>query len=150
MVGDVVAGHRQDAFEGEFSALGVDADPLVGVRRQFAEDAEHLSTSGLDEAEFFFKVAVVVEQLGGVEVFVGGDEGRLVQGEDAFHAVGQDRLEVGDVGDDLENRPLALDGAGGLLGKTDGEDGLTELLGSGGVTVEKFGKAGLRKHERGP
>ena len=52
--------------------------------------------------------AQVVSQGHGEAVFVGTDEGRLFLGDDAFHAVGHDRLEVGEVADDFQRAPFAL------------------------------------------
>jgi len=80
----------------------------------------------------------VVIEGGHVLVFVDADEQGAIEGEGAFHAVGEELVGVGEVADDLEDGPFVGDGAGAevVFGKAgDGGEEVDGALGVGGEEV---------------
>ncbi len=83
--------------------------------RKCLQDAGHRLAGQFDDLEFFLEVAIVVGEAGGEEVGIPAGQQRIVFSDDPFHASRVHGLEIGEVTDDFEDRPLAGNRAGDQL-----------------------------------
>ena len=104
---DVIRRYLQYLFEGERTALVVNALPLQGRLGQLAQDADHLPARQVKDGQFLFQIAVLIGQGGSKAVLVGPEQGRLFFGNDPFHAVGHDRVEIDQMAHNFHRAPFA-------------------------------------------
>ncbi len=118
----------------DISAQGDDAGAVVGalteecVVGQEPEHARPLPAADVEEGESVFERLLVVMKAFDVGRFVGVEKGRIVFGEDSLHAVDGDGVAIGQVDDQLLNRPGAGPGASEQVFAREPGDCLPELL----------------------
>lgn len=135
MVAEVPDRLGEDLIESDEALFTVEAGAGEVFRRDGAEDGRDLPARDVDHVEFDFGIALSVGEGGGKELWVGEGERGLVFGKDAFDAVGEDGLGVGEVAEDFECAPLAGDGSRGEMGGSHAVDGAAEFSRTGEVIV---------------
>ncbi len=92
---DVLNNAPEQLFQSAPATLRVHARALQRGLGKCAKNARELAARALDNDQLFFYLELVVLEGGQEAVLVGTDQRWVVLGNDAFHAVGVNRLKVG-------------------------------------------------------
>ena len=91
------------------------------------QDAGHLPAGEGDQLDLLLDIPVVVTERAGVAGALGTEQERPVRGDRPLHPVGEELLAVGQVADDLQGAPAALNGPGSELLGGQARHGVPEL-----------------------
>ena len=99
----------QKGSQAEWASFAVATDSLEVGYGNGSQNCGHLLANNLDQFQFTFEVSIVIGEFRSKLVGVSAEECRLVFGERPFHAIGVNRLKVGEVCDEFERAPFARD-----------------------------------------
>ena len=86
------------------------ARPLPRPGRRGRQDARDLASAEIEERDFLLDVPLVVRERGLHQIGLDAVEGRPILREDSLDAMGDVRVRVGEVADDLQGAPSPGDG----------------------------------------
>ena len=136
----------------DIAAHGDDACAVVRAlaqERVVGQEPEHarpLSPADFEECQCVFEGLLVVKEPLDVGCFVGVEQRRIVFGEDALHPVDGDGVAVGQVDDQLLNRPVAGPGSSESGFAREPLDSVPELLAPGGVGFDQVAVHGCSSY----
>ena len=145
VVRDVAGDSLQECSQAEWASFAVATDSLEVGCRNGSQDCGHLLANVLDQFQFTFEVSIVIGEFRGKLVGVSAEEGRLVFGERPLHAVGVNRLKVGEVCDEFERAPFARNRSREEFVSGHPCNRLTEALRAAKIFGDQVGNTEFRK-----
>ena len=87
--------------------LGMNAAPCEILRPKRFQDPSHVPPTSGDQLQLLFHIASLIGQPSSKQVGIAAEKSRFLLSDDALHAIDVDRLEIGNVTNDLPRRPFA-------------------------------------------